>query len=735
MNNNVENTIEKLRHYTKSYTDEIDKCSIPIKYDLVTEQQYTYVLHGIEYHNFDRHSTLILAKKLPFTYGYIGHNYEEPLINLINEDVIQPFIIFLNGKFIKWSDITIIRDCNFDYIKIEGTYTPEAKIDCILLPRDIKYQENVTRKNVSEDTYFVFTEDGRLDFSFNNPYTIIDVPNVYCESFMMSDGKRYKSSLKSDYLINDDSILVFTNNLYNNKAVTHNEGLNVISIDNKLDNILILFSNKTKNGEKDNLSVLPNKKYITDKLLEPPLTDNFKGIIERFDFSFTRDKLWEDNLLDSLKYIMNYNPNLMKDAYLPLCNIEYRYYTGQDLWNLADEKRYVRISRLINKSEHTQLIIFKNGLLYNGYHRMYIEKGRTFVIKLMDDVEMNDKFEFMFIKNTDNKEYPLYLYSLKQDSTYPLDPHFDLKHAKMFCKDHPDKKFSIKTSDNIQYEVGFTYEKKDNDEVMFSLKNSWYYDKDLSLVSGRDFRYYHTTAQDTSIGYLLPNNFKYANDLNRYMIFVNGRKIDKENYRITTIDPTRPFTNIAVYFKLILEKYDTVDIFYLPDIMEEVTVQPDVINNTIYLNTEAIKYGLDKDLYYIFLNGKKLVPDQIDNVSSTIIKLKNVNSTENLTIVKFVPDIDILAEMFNDSDIMSTFINNIRTSQFDKAFNNTMTYNEDPGLQRVGLSTRGVIYQIIKDFYDKPYINTSDLFLYNYEDDPDLIKDKDGNIIFNLADE
>ena len=126
MNSNVENTIENLRHYTKSYTDELDKCFVPIKYDLVTEQQYTYILHGIEYHNFDRHSTLILAKKIPFTYGYIDHNYEKPLVDLINEDLVQPFLLFLNGKFVKWSDMTLIRDCNFDYIKIEGIYTPEA---------------------------------------------------------------------------------------------------------------------------------------------------------------------------------------------------------------------------------------------------------------------------------------------------------------------------------------------------------------------------------------------------------------------------------------------------------------------------------------------------------------------------------------------------------------------------------------------------------------------------------
>lgn len=735
MNSNVENAIENLRHYTKSYTDELDKCFVPIKYDLVTEQQYTYILHGIEYHNFDRHSTLILAKKIPFTYGYINHNYEKPLVDLINEDLVQPFLLFLNGKFIKWSDMTLIRDCNFDYIHIEGIYTPEAHIDCILLPRDIVYKENATRKQVTEDTYFVFNEEGELDFNFFKPYTIIDIPNVYCESFNLSDGKRYKSSLNNNYLINDDSIFIFTDKLYNYKNKAHNEGLNVISIDNKLDNEVVMFSNKYKNGEKDNLSVLPNKKYITDKLLEPPVTDNFKSILKRFDFTFTRDKLWNDNLLDSLKYIMNYNPNLMKDAYSSLCNIEYRYYSGKELWDLADDKHYVRISRLINKSNDTQLIIFKNGLLYDGYHKMYIEKDRTFVIKLLDNVYENDKFEFMFIKNTNNKEYPLFLYSLKHDSTYPLDPHFDIKHAKMFCKDHPDKKFSIKTSESIQYEVGFTYEEKDNGEVMFSLDNSWYYDKDLSLVSGRDFRYYHTLAKEKTVGYLLPLDFKYANDLSRYMIFVNGRRLDNENYRITSIDPTRPFTNIAVYFKLILKKDDRIDIFYLPDKMDEVLIQPDVINNTVYLNTNAIKYGLDKDLYYIFLNGKKLLPDQIDNVSSTIIKIKDVKSTENISIIKHIPDIDILAEMFNDNDIMSTFVTSITESQYNKAFNNVYTHNSDPGLQRTGLSTKGVIYQIIKDFYDKPYINMGDLFLYNYENEPNLIKDKDGNIIFNLVEE
>ena len=91
--------------------------------------------------------------------------------------------------------------------------------------------------------------------------------------------------------------------------------------------------------------------------------------------------------------------------------------------------------------------------------------------------------------------------------------------------------------------------------------------------------------------------------------------------------------------------------------------------------------------------------------------------------------------MFNDNDIMSTFVASITESQYNKAFNNVYTHNSDPGLQRTGLSTKGVIYQIIKDFYDKPYINMGDLFLYNYENEPNLIKDKDGNIIFNLVEE
>lgn len=732
MNKLVENTIENLRHYTKSYTDELDKINVPVHYNLVTEQQYTYVLHGVEYHNYTDKSFLFLAKNIPYTYGYENHNFEKNFADMVNDDMIQPMLIFIDGEFIPWSKITVIRDCNYSYIKIDNMYTRLANISCILLPRNMIYKENAIKSNLTKYTYFVFDKDGKLNFDFTDPYIIIDIPDIYCEYFSVSDGNKYKTSLSDEYLLNDSTIFVFNNGLLNYKDKYYNEGLNVITIENELDNDVIVFSNKYKNGQKDNLSVIPNRNYIADKILNPPITDNFKNILKRFNFEYTRDKSYENNLLDSLKYIMNYNPNLMKDSYKSLCNIEYKYYTGKELSKLADDKKYVSISRMIDRKMDNQLIIFKNGMLYEAYNTLYINRGREFVFKLIN-VKNTDKFELMFIKNVNNIDYPLYLYSLKQDNTYPLNPDFNLKGSKLFCRDHYNKKFSIKTSENIQYEVPFNYEVKDNGEVKFTLTDSWYYDKDLTLVSGRDFRYFHIVADKSIGGHLLPEDFKFANDINRYMIFINGRRIDRENYKLTMIDPTRPFTNIAVYFNLLLEKGDTIDVFYLPDSMEEVLVQPEVENNTVFINNTAIKYGLDKDIYMIFVNGKRLNPDQIVNVSSTVIKIKNAESIYNLTIVKYIKDIDILSEMFNDNDTMSTFIGNLTVNQFDTVFNNVREGNSDPGLERKQISNKAVIYEIIKDFYDKPYINTGDLFIYNYEDDPDIIKDNEGNIIFNLT--
>lgn len=733
MNKLVENTIENLRHYTKSFTDELDKIDCPIHYDLVTEQQYTYVLHGIEHHNYTDKSFLFLAKRVPYTYGYENHNFELNFADMINDDLIQPMLIFINGEFIPWSRITVIRDCNYSYFKISDMYTTQANISCILLPRNMIYKENAIKSDLTKNTYFVFDKNGKLRFDFRDPHIIVDIPDIYCEYFTISDGARYKTSLSAEYLVNTDSIFVFNNGVFNYKDKCTNEGLNVISVDNVLDNDMIVFSNKTKNGEKDNINIVPNKAYITNKLINPPITDNFKSILKRFDFDYTRNKTYENNLLDSLKYIMNYNPNLMKDSYKSLCNIEFRYYTGAELRKLADDKNYVTLSRMINKNINNQLIIFKNGMLYEAYNSLYINRGREFVFKLLTTVLDTDKFELMYIKNTNNFEYPLYLYSLKEDNTYPLNPDFDLKDSKLFCRDHYNKKFSIKTSENIQYEVPFKYEVKGNGEVKFILNDPWYYDKDLTLVSGRDFRYTHIVTDKKIGGHLLPVDFRFANDISRYMIFLNGRRLDKENYKLTMVDPTRPFTNIAVYFNLLLEIGDTIDIFYLPDSMDEVLIKPEIENNTVLINNDAIKYGLDKDIYMIFVNGKKLNPDQIVNVSSTIIMVKNVESIYNLSIVKYIKDIDILSEMFNDSDTMSTFVGNLTTSQFDNTFDNAILQNSDPGLNRNTISNKAVIYEIIKDFYDKPYINLGDLFVYNYEEDPNLIKDKDGNIIFNLT--
>lgn len=603
----------------------------------------------------------------------------------------------------------------------------------ILLPDKVIYNEGYSNVRITDKTFIGFTMDGILDKDFKDPYITLESDGslpFYFESFDITTT--HKSLLDYKYRINDDNILLFTDGLFNSIDKVDNKGLNVIEVSNNKNNYCILFSNLYESGDFDNVMQIENKNtmanLIANNKIDPPL-DKF---LTKFDFDYNRNKSYDQNIIDAVKYVFEYNPNLLNLHYQYISDIKPLYYTGFEIRKLIDTDGYVSMSRYYNHLP-SDIIIFKNGLLYDKYNMKYLDRSRDYRFPV-DILELKDTdiFEILYFTNIENKVYEIYMDSTVGDNTFIIDPDFDITQSKLFCKDGHNKEFQTRTSKYAQYEVGFRSERVDEDKVKFVLEDAWYYDKDLSLVSKREFRYTQISAVERENGYKLPLDFRFANDVNRYIVFVNNRRIDRNNFKITDVKPTRPFINISIYFNIILKQDDKIDIFYVPDVMEEVLISPKVNNNIAIVDTSKIKYGLDRNVYMLFLNGKKLNMNQIINSSANRILIKNVDSTDNLSIVKYIPDTKLLSDLFIGSDILSDILNNLPIGQFNLLYNNQPTINSDTGLDRTMTADSRVLYQIVNDFYTRPFISPDDIFLYDYETDDNIVKDKDGNLIFDL---
>ena len=106
--------------------------------------------------------------------------------------------------------------------------------------------------------------------------------------------------------------------------------------------LLIIFSNLIPTGQKDIVNEIDKKRYLADRLAEN--TTSYPSwiinILKRFDFKHDRNKEYQDNLNNTLKYIMNYNPNILNDVLKIDLQIESNFYTGEYIKNHLQENKY-----------------------------------------------------------------------------------------------------------------------------------------------------------------------------------------------------------------------------------------------------------------------------------------------------------------------------------------------------------------------------------------------------------
>ena len=76
----------------------------------------------------------------------------EPMARLVADEEVQPFLIFIDGKVVKWSDMIIVRDWQYSYIILSNTPENHNRIDSILFPCVIRYGEDLSLIHISEPT-------------------------------------------------------------------------------------------------------------------------------------------------------------------------------------------------------------------------------------------------------------------------------------------------------------------------------------------------------------------------------------------------------------------------------------------------------------------------------------------------------------------------------------------------------------------------------------------------------
>jgi hypothetical protein len=157
------------------------------------------------------------------------------------------------------------------------------------------------------------------------------------------------------------------------------------------------------------------------------------------------------------------------------------------------------------------------------------------------------------------------------------------------------------------------------------------------------------------------------------------------------------------------------------------------LNDTgyIYLNRDKIPYPLDSDLYFVFINGKKVHKQDIQNLSSNLIRVTtDVGSLKRVEILPHSNKLITLFEYMNSDKSMWDYI--IDSIPRDELNSMMSTYNIitelDEGL--VGnISKEAIMNEIIRDYFMRPYVNEGSPFVFDYDTDTFRFKDSGGNYI------
>lgn len=745
----VQDKVEELRYHTNSRVRTLQKSKIPTFGDIKLYGRKYYIFDGNKYPTRNIYTQSYLAVNLPYSVTLSKNdNYIDSMINMIIHNKIQPFMLFIQGRFIKWSDITIVKDYSYSYIIIHNmiNYKDYDNTETVILPCYIKYGETI--KEISK-LGIGFDSNGLLSATNINTYIDILDKNIHGETIILNNNKYY-FNIPTDQYISKYNFIIFKNNIPYKKGIDKiiERGANIFEysdIEELKTSVIYIKVYYYINGNLDNtiLRRLDNESIKNDIITQittgvsPSYLESAKVT---FDFTHSRDKKYSENLLSSIDYIMKYNSDLFNDTYLKISNIESILYKGKDILDMCDDKGFFHLFRKSKDYRYdTFVMMFKNNKLFENFNtiKYNINMLEIFIDgKISDD----DNIELLFFSKVCNLELPIII---TKDKPILLSEPYNIEDLMIYSDKIESTEFDIYNEyHSIQYKVPFTYEKID-DKVKIIFNDEWFYGKELSIIPSRQFRYCYNNISKDRLSITLSPDFKFCHDIENYMIFINGQKLDPDQYRLTNMIKDVPFDDLSIYTDIIMKPGDKIEAFYIPDKIRSIVVRGTIPDTgTIEVDMDKLSYNFSKNLHFIFVNGMKIYPDSMVDVGRNKIRIKNdIGSINNLCIIEHIDSISILTDIFiKSSDLWTNFINSLTEDEYNKLIKGTTITNTFSDMKEMQTTSKAVIYEIINNYYRVDGIvnnnKSNNEFLYTYNSD--MINENDyddnGNYIIRVAD-
>lgn len=265
-------------------------------------------------------------------------------------------------------------------------------------------------------------------------------------------------------------------------------------------------------------------------------------------------------------------------------------------------------------------------------------------------------------------------------------------------------------NDSIQKEKYYILNKKsprsfDVDMIKIVVTNEKYLNKplkilttDKSIISSRIFNPKYPLTE------IYLHSFEGDNSEDRFRIFSNGRlkKPIKKYFELNLAKKYKDDIKASIIVYPLNDKIElTLD--YLPFNSNLIYSKKEISNDGVLKLKNCLSRPFDLSYYSIYLNGRKLNYTNIQIISETIVRLRNVYSTKNLYIFEKSFDEDIFK--FKESDFQSLHEALLYSDKdyYDYIIDNSILESQDEGY----IEDRGIIDNLEVDNEDYDSIESN----------------------------
>lgn len=676
--------------------------------------------------------------------------------HLVDNLVLQPFMLFINGRFIPWDLIRVARTREINYVIVDtsknGNFTPLIRnikyVQTISLPVHMRY---VSKENIkdTDDISFTFDEYGIYNPETTDHVIIDDKANHTIHKFWSTTTgvNAFPVIQERTVKLTDKNVILFKNGLlatgkiYNvrrafdwektdkdNKGEIlnyyldfNNPGLEMEVFPSiKFDSELLTINDGTTGDPpcRYDFGIFINTKYTEtcDNInradlegLTPWIQDQTAGINDPkfirdlqipFEMQMSRKKKYDENVADAIDTMMGYNASLFNEVYKDTSNLVVEERDGQWALDTVHSDGALWLSRSHKDFTDEYILMLVNGELYK-YTKMIKYRSNHCIIPIQD-INPDDTIDILRFRNVNN-----YISNI----TIGINDGFQ-SHADYMINDNmvlystiPDEDIYQFPKDGMQhFPVKYSLEYDDEGNTRIVLEDEKYYDKPLKLGYKNRFMHftYHIRVDDpdaigiNSYKVDLGDKFMYCHDYSRYMIFLNGRRLCSDQFRLAL--PVRsgtPFFEFRLYVTAPLKEGDLIDVVYVPVTIKDIKLidipkpwdivydiqqkdEPSVGDSIIVVDVDHVDdprydaaileaiykrvvqdgdiivdksklgYPLSKDLYMVWVNGKKIPSSYLVDIDSTYMKIvTDVHSTHSIFVTKYISDIEVLREAFH----------------------------------------------------------------------------------------